>query len=330
MLISSAPLRISLAGGGTDLPSYARLHEGVVLGAAIDRRVAVVASTSRTTAATRGAARACLDQCCRTADLPAVANPYARAALERYWDRNPLEIASMGDVPPGTGMGSSAAFCVAMVGALSPRSVTTPVQLAEAAAQIEMGALGRPVGGQDHYLSALGGFRLMRFRRDGSTEVESVEVSARTRARLDKELMLFYSGITRDAAAILAAQDSHSRAENGDVLERLHGIKALTTDMLQALTSGDCDAVGSILHTHWELKQGLSSKVSLSRIDTFYAEARAAGATGGKLLGAGGGGYVLLHVPEAGQADVRALAQAHSFIEEPFRFELAGHRISEP
>lgn len=330
MLISSAPLRISLAGGGTDLPSYARQHEGVVLGAAIDRRVAVMVSSSVTTATTREGVRACLDTCARGTDLPTLRNPFARAAVERHWDGRPLEIVSMGDVPGGTGIGSSAAFCVAVVGALASDSVRDPVHLAEAAAQIEMGALGRPVGGQDHYLSALGGFRLMRFRRDGTTSVEPVDVPTRTRERLDRELMLFFTGVTRDAASILSAQDSHSRAADAQVLQRLHGIKALTDDMLQALAAGDCAAVGALLHAHWELKRGLSPKVSLSRVDAFYTEARACGATGGKLLGAGGGGYVLLHVPEPAQPEVRALAADHSFLEEPFRFDLTGHRLSYP
>jgi D-glycero-alpha-D-manno-heptose-7-phosphate kinase len=323
MLVGTAPLRISLAGGGTDLPSYAGRKGGVVLGAAIDLSVSVV----RRPRLVGGGVRACLDACDVARDAPALTNAFAREALCRHGDGEAVELVSFADAPGGTGLGSSAAFCVALLGVLDGEGAD-PLAIAERAGDIETAGLGRPVGRQDHYLCALGGFHLLRFERDGQVRAERVEVAPRHVRRLDEELLLFYTGLTRDAASVLAEQDERLRSDDRDVERRLDEIKELTAAMHEALTRGDAGAVGEILGRHWSLKKGLSRAVSPASVDTAYADSRAAGATGGKLVGAGGGGHLLVHVPTARQAAVRAALRRHGYVERAFTLGGPGLRIS--
>lgn len=319
--MSSAPLRISLAGGGTDLPSYARRFGGTVLGSAIDLRVTVVGHP-------RGAQgiRACLDSCAHTDTPDGQSNPFAREALRAHWDGSALRLVSFGDVPAGSGLGSSSAFCVALVAGLSRRALT-PAQLATAAGDIEIRSLGRPVGLQDHFLSAHGGVRQLHFERSGGVEVEDVAVDPRTIANLDAELLLFFSGTVRDAGKVLAVQ--HERVTDGDrdAQRRLHEIKELTVVARKALEEADTAALGAVLGRHWELKRGLSAGVSLPFIDRAYGDALAAGATGGKLLGAGGGGFLLVHAPAHAAGDVRAVLSVHGFKEHLFHLSTAGSEV---
>ncbi|WP_205314842.1 hypothetical protein [Nonomuraea lactucae] len=317
--MSSAPLRISLAGGGTDLPSYARRFGGSVLGSAIDLRVTVVGHTG---SAGHGI-RACLDSCAHSQAPDAQINPFAREVLRRHWDGSPLRLASFGDVPGGSGLGSSAAFCVALLAGMS-RQPLSPEQLAGAAGDIETRSLGRPVGRQDPYLSAYGGMRQLYFDRSGGVEVEDVEVDAETIRRLDDELLLFFTGTVRDAGEMLAAQNARVVHGDRDTQWRLHEIKELTTVARKALTEGDTVSLGNLLGRHWELKCGLGTGVSLPSVDRAYRDALAAGATGGKLLGAGGGGFLLLHAPAHALDDVRAAVTAHDFTERVFRMSARG------
>ncbi len=323
MWISSAPLRISLAGGGTDVPSYAERFGGMVLGATIDLRVTVVGRPART----HTHVRACLDTCSSTAAGGAVANPFAREALRRHWDGGPLELASFADVPGGSGLGSSSAFSVALLAGLEGGRLG-PAAAAEAASAIEMQGLGRPVGRQDQYLSAFGGFRMLRFSREGGVEVEEVPVDEGFVRQLDEELLLFFTGTTRDAGDVLGEQNARVGGSDRDAEGRLHEIKSLTPPALDALKNNDATALGEVLGRHWNLKRRLGSRVSLPAVDRAYADALEAGASGGKLLGAGGGGYLLLHARDAVRAQVRAAVTAHGFTEQPFRFDGRGVRVT--
>lgn len=318
---AAAPLRISLAGGGTDLPSYAERFGGTVLGAALDLCVTVTARRG-----SRPGIEARLDSAGHAAAPDELANPYARELMRRHWDGEPLELESTGDVPPGTGLGSSAAFCVALLAGLLGRT-HAPAALAEEASAVERVALGRPVGRQDHYLSAYGGFRLMRFARDGGVEVEDITVPEAAAARLAGELLLFSSGVSRDAGQVLGEQ--HARVARGDeaARARLHGIKELVPDAVAALRAGDGPALGDVLARHWELKRGLGGGVSLPRVERAYRDARAAGATGGKLLGAGGGGFLLAHARERDREAVCAALRAHGFTRQHFMFPAPGVRL---
>ncbi|MFI1357758.1 hypothetical protein ACH4TV_29865 [Streptomyces sp. NPDC020898] len=323
MWVSSAPLRISLAGGGTDLPSYARRFGGTVLGATIDLRVTVVGREGPS----GSGIRVCLDSCGRPETVHRIANPYAREAVRRHWRGGPLELASFGDVPGGTGLGSSAAFCVALTAGLAQPS-PTGAALAEAASDIEMTGLGRPVGRQDHYLAALGGFRLLHFANDGGVETEDVEVPGATRHRLDEELLLFFTGTTRDTGSVLA--DQHTRVDRGDAdtERRLHEIKDMVPPAVAALRNGDPATLGRLLGRHWELKRELGRRVTSPGVDRAYQHAVEAGAIGGKLLGAGGGGYLLLYTEVAAQPDVRAAMAALGLAEQPFHFDFAGASLT--
>ncbi|WP_019871711.1 GHMP family kinase ATP-binding protein [Salinispora oceanensis] len=322
MWISSAPLRISLAGGGTDLPSYARRFGGTVLGSAIDLRVTVVGKS----AGAGHGIRSCLDGCAHTGTPEEQTNPFAREVLRSHWDGSPLRLASFGDVPGGTGLGSSSAFCVALIAGLSQQPLS-PAELAEAAGDIETRGLGRPVGRQDHLLSAYGGMRQLHFDRSGAVTVEEVHISPETIQRLDDELLLFFTGTVRDAGCILAGQ--HERVARGDrdTQQRLHEIRELVAVARNALIGGDTIALGAVLGRHWELKRGLSGGVSLPSIDHAYRDALAAGAVGGKVLGAGGGGFLLVYAPARAAGDVRAAMAEHRFTERVFRLSSEGSQV---
>jgi D-glycero-alpha-D-manno-heptose-7-phosphate kinase len=322
MWVSTAPLRISLAGGGTDLPAYARRFGGAVVGVTIDLRTTVVGWPGGGPAAIH----ACLETCVDAGSPAELANPFAREVLRAYWDGSPVTVASFADAPAGTGLGSSAAFCVAMIAGLAGPGLPD-VDLAEAAASVEIGALGRPVGKQDHYLCTLGGCQFLHFGTDGTVQVEPIAPHPDVVRRLDAELMLFSTGITRDAGTVLAAQERRIRARDAGTESRLHEIKELTTVVRDALGSGEVDQLGRALGRHWQIKQRLSSRVSLPAVDRAYRDAIEAGATGGKLLGAGGGGHLLLHAPAKAQAGVRAALAAHRLREQPFRLDRRGYEV---
>lgn len=326
MWISSAPLRISLAGGGTDVPGYARRFGGMVLGATIDSRVIVVGRAGRTG---RGV-RVHLDGGGCGGET---ANPFAREALARHWDGSPLQLASFADVPGGSGLGSSSAFCVALIaGLLTGRRGGGPLsvpEVAEAASLIEIEALGRPVGRQDQYLSAFGGFHLLRFSGEGGVRVEAVPVDTQFTRRLNQEMLLFFTGTTRDAGDVLQEQNSRVGHSDRGTEHQLHEIRSLVPAALDALKNGDAAGLGEVLGRHWRIKRRLGSRVSTPVVDAAYADALAAGATGGKLLGAGGGGYLLLHAGAAAREQVRAAVASHGFSELPFRFEGDGVRVVE-
>ncbi|MGD3112020.1 hypothetical protein [Streptomyces sp. YGL11-2] len=322
MWISSAPLRVSLAGGGTDVPSYADRFGGVVLGTTIDLRVTVVGRPART----HGHIRACLDSCSSTA-AGDVANPFAREALRRHWGGNPLELASFADVPGGTGLGSSSAFTVALVAGLTAGQLD-PAAAAKAASVIETEGLGRPVGRQDQYLSALGGFHLLHFSHRGVVEAEKVPVDEEFVRRLDDELLLFFTGRTRDSGEVLGEQNARVGQSDRAAERRLHEIKALTWPALDALKNNDTTALGKVLGRHWDLKRQLGAQVSLPSVDRAYADAIRAGASGGKLLGAGGGGFLLLHAKAGVQEEVRAAVTTHGLTEQPFHFDGRGVHVA--
>ncbi|MFF2409984.1 hypothetical protein [Streptomyces sp. NPDC058092] len=321
MWISSAPLRISLAGGGTDVPSYAQRFGGMVLGATIDLRVTVVGRPGTA----HGHIRACLDECSSTA-TGGVSNPFAQEALRRHWDGSPLDLVSFADVPGGSGLGSSSAFSVALVAGLEGGRLTAG-EAGEAASVIELEGLGRPVGRQDQYLSAFGGFHLLHFPRTGVVEVTEVPVDTQFTRRLDEELLLFFTGRTRDAGEVLGEQNARLKHSDQEVERRLHEIKALTPLALDALKSKDATALGEVLGQHWNLKRRLGTLVSMPVVDRAYADALDAGASGGKLLGAGGGGYLLLHAAAGVRHQVRTAVTAHGFTERPFRFDDCGVRV---
>lgn len=293
MILARTPLRISLAGGGSDLPAFSERYGGGVVSTTIDRWIHVIVHSRF-----EGDVRVSYS---RTEIVPVAADlehDLVREAMRRAGVERGVEVVTLADVPShGTGMGSSSAVLVGLLHALHALRGREPAaeDLAREAAEIEIGVLSRPVGRQDHYAAAAGGLNLIEFPTGGQ-DVRVTPLPAAAAAALEPRLMLFHLGGRRSAADILARQDAAIR--DGRAVAALTAMRDLAYAVDAALRSGDVDAVGPLLHENWELKRTVVDGISDGRIDGVYAAARAAGATGGKLLGAGGAGFMLLAVPE--------------------------------
>jgi D-glycero-alpha-D-manno-heptose-7-phosphate kinase len=318
MIISQTPYRVSFAGGGTDLPAFYRQEHGAVLSATIDQHMYVTihrrfeptirVSYSRTEMAST---------------LDEVQHELVREAMRQVEIDEPLEITTIGDVPAGTGMGSSSSLTVGLLNALYAHRhrVVSPALLAEQACRIEIDILKKPIGRQDQYAAAFGGVNYIRFNRDDTVDVEPVPCRVETLAELEQRTLLVYTGQTRDANQILERQ-SNGTAERMGVLRQM---RDQVNKMRAALTGdSDLDRFASLLHEGWELKRSLGFGISGDQVNEWYEAARKAGATGGKLLGAGGGGFLLLMAPPWRH---RAIREALNRPRElPFRIARHGSR----
>jgi len=324
MIFSRAPLRISLGGGGTDLPSYYREHGGFVVSGAIDKYVYMLTHT-----VFQRRYRMKYSEMEEVDEIAKIRHPILRETLLRHWRGNPLEIASVADVPAGTGMGSSGAYTVCLLKGLAHarRTPLTPGDLAEAACEIEIDVLGEPVGKQDPYVSAHGGICAYSFNEDGTVIVEGLELEPDTLRRLRDHMLLFYTGEARSASKLLADQDKRSKAGESEMIDNLHRTKELGMRSRELLLSGDLDAYAELMHEHWEHKRRRSPGMTDEHIDRMYTLARRSGCLGGKLVGAGGGGFVLVYAtrPE----DTRQAMAAAGADELAFDFEFGGAHSSE-
>lgn len=292
VIFSRAPLRISLGGGGTDLPSYYRDHEGFIVSGAIDKYVYMLTHT-----VFQRHYRMKYSEFEVVDEVGEIRHPILRESLLRHWRGAPLEIASVADVPAGTGMGSSGAYTVCLLKSLARarHSSTSPLALAEAACQIEIDVLGEPVGKQDPYVAAHGGICAYTFHRDGEVEVEPLELDPLVLRRLRDQLLLFYTGEARSASKVLADQDTRSRAGDRTMVENLHRTKELGRESHRLLSDGELDGYAELMHEHWEHKRARSPGMTNEHVDRLYRVARESGTIGGKLVGAGGGGFLLLY-----------------------------------
>ena len=324
VISSRAPLRISLGGGGTDLPSYYTTQGGFLVSGAIDKYVYMLTHT-----VFQRRYRMKYSQMEEVDEIEQIAHPILRETLLRHWRGEPLEIASVADVPSGTGMGSSGAFTVCLLKALAHarRTSTTPASLAEAACEIEIDVLGEPVGKQDPYVSAHGGICAYTFRTDGSVVVEPLELAPATLRGLRDQLLLFYTGDARSASAMLADQDERSRKGDEEMLANLDRTKAIGVRSRELLECGDLEAYAELMHEHWENKRRRSPGMATERVDELYTLARRSGVIGGKLVGAGGGGFLLLYARQP--ADTRLAMAAAGVQELAFDFEFAGAQSTE-
>lgn len=324
VIFSRAPLRISLGGGGTDLPSYYAEHGGFLVSGAIDKYVYMLTHT-----VFQRRYRMKYSETEEVNEASEIQHPILRETLVRYWNGSPLEIASVADVPAGTGMGSSGAFTVCLMKGLAHarRVSMTPSALAEAACGIEIDTLKEPVGKQDPYVAAHGGICAYTFAPDGGVTVEPLELGQATLRGLRDHLLLFYTGEARSASAVLADQDVRSRAGDQEMLENLHLTKELGHRSHQLLLDGDLEGYGELMHEHWVNKRERSPGMVTDRIDELYTLARRSGAVGGKLVGAGGGGFLLVYArrPE----DTRQAMAAAQATELTFDFEFTGAYASE-
>ncbi len=324
VIFSRAPLRISLGGGGTDLPSYYGLHGGFFVSGAIDKYVYMLTHTVFQRRYRMKYSE--LEEVDRIEDIR---HPILREGLLRHWCGNPLEIASLADVPAGTGMGSSGSYTVCLLKSLirARHTSISPIELAEAACEIEMNVLGEPVGKQDPYVAAHGGICAYTIHRKGEVEVQPLELDAAVLRKLRDQLLLFYTGEARSASRILADQDRRSKAGDEQMIENLHRTKELGRQIHGLLAKGDLEGYAELMHEHWLHKRKRSPGMANEHIDRLYELARNSGVVGGKLVGAGGGGFLLLYArrPEDTR---RAMASAGAF-ELAFDFEFGGAYVSE-
>jgi len=331
MIVTRAPVRFSLGGGGTDLPSYAREHGGFVVSLAIDKYVRVaVTPRDDTRTVVRCGAGGEHDSPQTASRVDDVTHGIVRESLRACHVEGGLEIRSSSDVPAGSGLGSSGAFTVALLDALHTMRgrVLARAALARLACHVEMDRLAEPVGKQDPYIAAFGGLRAFHFHPDGRVTVERVPVTAPRLHDFTSRLVVLWSGVTRSASRVLAVQQENIAAPAGtnEALARMHRIKALGHETLRILRRGSLDAYGELLHEHWTAKRSVASTISDGALDEHYEAARRAGAIGGKLMGAGGGGFFMFQLrPSQRDAFVARMA-ARGLRELPFAVDPAGAR----
>jgi D-glycero-alpha-D-manno-heptose-7-phosphate kinase len=326
MIIARSPLRITLGGGGTDLPSYYRDHEGFLIAAAIDKYVYVTV----TRPFNRGIylKYSALEQ---VESIEEVKHPVIREALRLQMLRTPqIEITTLADIPAGTGLGSSGSFTTALLKALHTHrhEILHPRELAELACHLEIDLLREPVGKQDQFIAAFGGLTCFTFHRDERVTAEPLRVSRDTLLDLEDNLLLYFTGFSRSASAILKDQHVRSQARDEEMLRNLHYVKELGHRSRSALESGDPLRFGELMHEHWEHKKQRSERMSNAQIDNWYTLARRNGAVGGKLVGAGGGGFLLFYARDRNQ--LRRAMSKTGLEEVRFRFDFEGTKVVLP
>jgi D-glycero-alpha-D-manno-heptose-7-phosphate kinase len=301
MLITRTPLRISIGGGGTDLPSYYEQFGGFVIAAAINRYVYV--SINRTFTDDYFLKYSALE---RVRSLDEIQHPIIRQALRAHPVGPGLEVVSMADIPSGTGLGSSGTFTVGLLRALHAFRLqhVSAEAVAEEACRIEIEELNRPVGKQDQYIAAHGGLACFEFTR-GGTRVEPLRIPTPALQDLEEHLLMFFTGYSRDADQVLMEQKEQSVKGQSSMIDNLHFVKELGYSIKSALEAGDTTKFGRLMHEHWLHKTKRSSKMSNEKINRWYQVGMDSGAVGGKLVGAGGGGFLLFYA-----ADRLALRQA--------------------
>jgi D-glycero-alpha-D-manno-heptose-7-phosphate kinase len=322
MIISQTPFRISFAGGGSDLPAYYREHGGAVVSTAIDKYIYVTVSRK-------------FDQSLRVSysrteeveKASQLQHPIVREGMGMLGLEGGLEITSVADIPSrGTGLGSSSSFAVGLLHALhaiNGKHVSAG-QLADEACRIEIEKCGEPIGKQDQYAAAYGGLNFIRFLRDGTVHVEPIALSREDRCEIEKHFLLFYTGITRSASEILSRQ-SKELSSQSEKIEAMHKMVGYAEELRDELWKGNFDSFGKILHENWLIKQTLTDGIGTSQINSWYESALKSGALGGKLLGAGGGGFLLLYAPIAKHKAIISTLCALRNI--PFLLEPRGSRI---
>jgi D-glycero-alpha-D-manno-heptose-7-phosphate kinase len=323
MVITRSPLRISLGGGGTDLPSYYRRHSGFLISAAIDKYVYI--TLHRTFAQELILKYSKLEH---VHSVDEVEHPIIREALRMMaFDTPHLEIASMADIPAGTGLGSSGSFTTALLKALHTdrRNLVSPPELAQQACHIELDVLGEPIGKQDQYIAAYGGITCFRFLPNDQVEAWPLQMEPDTVHNLEDNLLLFFTGFCRSASATLRDQDTRSKANDQEMIQNLHFVKELGHQSREALEQGDLRQFAELMDVHWQHKKRRSGGISSPEINSWYDLARQNGALGGKLIGAGGGGFLMFYAEE--KTCLRKAMREAGLTEVRFRFDFEGTKV---
>ena len=323
MIITRSPLRISLGGGGTDLPSYYQKYEGFLIAAAIDKYVYInlhdtfvdylIVKYSKMEEVRK---------------IDEIKHPIIREALRLLeFDAKYLEIASLADIPAGTGLGSSSSFTCSLLKALHThkKNFISPADLAEQACQIEMDILKEPIGKQDQYISAYGGINCFTFCKDNRVKTEKLHISPETLYNLEDHLLLFFTGYSRSASNVLKEQDEKSKKNDTSMIDNLHFVKELGYKSKAAFEHGDLEEFAHIMNVHWEHKKQRSNAMSNDHINTWYDLAMKNGALGGKLIGAGGGGFLMFYAED--NKKLRKTMAREGLQEVRFRFDFDGSKV---
>ncbi|MDA4130105.1 MAG: galactokinase [Thaumarchaeota archaeon] len=323
MIISRTPFRLPLGGGGTDLPSYYSEYGGFFISAAIDKYMHIVLNDRFEPGIRVSYSRT------EIVDNPEmIEHPSVREAMKLLDFRERIEIVSLADVPASTGLGSSGSFTVGLLNALyaHKRITKTPEQIAEEACDIAMNRLGEPSGKQDEYVAALGGLKSYEIDRWGKVKAEDLKITEDSLAELESGILMFYTGIKRSAGEVLQKQQDQISRNDGNTTERMHQIKAIGLESKKALEHGDLKRYGELLHEHWIAKRGVTENMTSSSIDKWYSIARANGANGGKLIGAGGGGFLMVYC-DNGRQHLRSALASEGLVEFRVRFDFEGSKV---
>jgi D-glycero-alpha-D-manno-heptose-7-phosphate kinase len=324
MIIARSPLRITLGGGGTDLPSYYKNHSGFLIAAAIDKYVYITLHEIF-----RQEMIIKYSELERVTEIDAIKHPIIRESLKLlgFTKAPDLEITSMADIHSGTGLGSSGSFTTALLKALHTfkRNIVHTAELAEQACDIELNRLKEPIGKQAQYIAAYGGLTCFRFMPNGQVEAWPLNISEETRFNLEDSLLLFYTGTTRSASKILKDQDDKSKANDNQMIDNMHFVKELAFSSQKALESGDLPDFARLMDVHWKRKKERSQGMSSEFINEAYDYAMKNGALGGKLIGAGGGGFLMFLAGD--KTKLRHAMREKGLREVRFRFDFEGSRI---
>ncbi|MCD6177968.1 hypothetical protein J7K03_01750 [bacterium] len=319
MIISQTPFRISFVGGGTDFEDFYRKYPGRVLSTSIDKYIYIAVNKKFD-----DRIRISYSKTENVKDIEEIEHPIAKAVLKEVGIKKGIEIVSIGDIPgKGTGLGSSSSFTVGLLRALYSylgKLVSTDA-LAEKAAEIEIKKVGAPIGKQDHYAAAFGGLNQITFNPDGTVDVEPIYLTPKIKKEFQRHLLMFYTGIQRSSAPILSEQKANIEKK----FEALKKLSNLVPIFRKAIERGDFREAGEILHQNWLIKKELSSQISNSLIEEMYHKAIQAKAWGGKILGAGGGGFLLVIASPQNQPSVIDALKDYPLVS--FRFTEAGSKI---
>jgi len=322
IVLSKAPMRISLAGGGTDIESYASKFGGAVIGFAINKYITNIVfprSFDKKIYAT-------WEYEDISSNIDGLKNIFGKVGLKKIGIYNDAQIATLSDAPSGTGLGGSGAFYVSLLNTIENGrlSVKDRIRIAEMASTIEMQDLLRPVGKQDHYLSALGGVQYLKFNKDMSVQVSKIKLQPKCLKYFSQNLMLFYTGQRRSASNILEKQSNSIKKNDNQIIELLHKIASIVDEMIKALKGDEPNIIGPLIGKHWEAKMNLNPNISKNEFNIIYNEVLTKGADGGKILGAGGGGFFLISTKEGYEENVRQFMSKKGMRELQFDIDFRG------
>jgi len=324
MIITKTPFRITLGGGGTDVPSFYREHGGFVLAVAIDKYMYLNVNTP----ILDDSIRVQYNRTELVRHVDEIQHTLVREALHFFHIDNGIEIVSIADIPAGTGLGSSSSYLVGLLNAMHTltRTPVSTQELAEEACHIELDCLQKPIGKQDQYMAAFGALTALEIAKDGKVSVSHPPLSMELVDVLESNILLFYTGAARDAVTILREQDGATRSKDKVVMGSLREIKDIGIEIGNAIVKGDVRRFGQLLDVHWQMKKKLSGGISSPEIDAWYELAKRNGAIGGKICGAGGGGFLMLYCEEDKHRLRDAMRRA-GLCELNFRFEFEGSKV---